>query len=87
MIVPDEYRDAHWSAFHKVMAGSPGRLDGARAHIPVRCADGHVRTFPGRFGFIYDPNSDVCAALATYRDGDHQAAPFSPVANNAEDVP
>lgn len=79
VIVPQEYRDAHWAAFRRVMAGEPGKLDGASARIPVRCADGQVRTFPGRFNFIRDPDDNVCAAMATYRDGQHDAAPFSPI--------
>ncbi|MGH3266928.1 MAG: PAS domain S-box protein [Trebonia sp.] len=82
VIVPENYRDAHWTAFHAVMAGGPGKLDGASAHIPVRCADGRVRTFPGRFGFIRDPHGNVCAASATYRDRDGEAAPFSPVVSD-----
>lgn len=79
VIVPEEYRAAHWAAFRRVMAGESGKLDGASAHIPVRCRDGRVRTFPGRFAFLRDPDQRVFAALATYTDGDRDAAPFRPI--------
>jgi hypothetical protein len=29
VIVPEQYREAHWKAFRAVMTGSPGKLDGA----------------------------------------------------------
>lgn len=79
MIVPEDYRNARWAACSRVMSGGPARLDGQSAHLPVLCSDGQVWTFPGRFGFIRDPDGNVCAALATYCDGDHEAAPFSPI--------
>lgn len=80
VIVPEQYRQAHWAAFTTVMAGGHGTLDGACANIPVRCHDGHVRVFPGRFSFVRDPHGRVIAAVATYVDRSGDEEPFSPVA-------
>lgn len=81
VIVPEQYRQAHWAAFTTVMAGGPGKLDGACAHVPVRCHDGKVRVFPGRFSFVRDPYGRVIAAMATYADRRGDEEPFSPVAD------
>lgn len=80
VIVPERYRQAHWAAFAAVMAGGPGKLDGACANIPVRCHDEQVRVFPGRFSFVRDPYGCVIAAMATYADRRGDEEPFSPVA-------
>lgn len=82
VIIPDQYRVAHWSAFTAVMAGAPGKLDGASANIPVRCRDGEVRAFPGRFAFVRDPYGRVIAAVATYADRRGDEEPFTPLASD-----
>lgn len=79
VIVPEPYREAHWARFDAVMAGAPPRIEGASANLPVLCADGEVRAFPGRLSAVRDPFDVPVGALATYgpRRGDEQ--PFTPV--------
>ncbi len=81
VIVPETYRVAHWAGFNRVMNGGQASLEGACAHIPVRCADNQVVTFPGRFSLIRDPYGQVIAAVASCADSDGDWPAFSPVAD------
>lgn len=79
VIVPEPFRDAHWAGFDAVMAGGPPRIEGMAAHLPVQCADGEVRAFPGRLAVVRDAHGAAVGAVGTYlpRRGDEE--PFTPV--------
>ena len=81
LIVPKEFRERHWAGFQRAMQSGECRLDRAAANLPVLCADGRVRMFPGRFTFATDAHGRAAGALATYTDeAPGSPAPFSPVA-------
>jgi PAS domain S-box-containing protein len=73
MIVPPHLRDRHWSGFHR--AWQEGISDDVRvALIPVACADGETRLFPGRFLPIRAPHGGLAALMGVWegpseRDG------------------
>lgn len=71
LIVPEEFSEQHWAGFHGATRSGKSRLDGA-AHprLPVRCKDGTVRTLPGRFIFLRDPNDRAVGAMAIYMRSD-----------------
>lgn len=76
MIVPEHLRDAHWAGFHRAMA-APEIKDMA-ADLPVLCADGEVREFPGRLLALSDGLGSAIGAIAIYRaDGSTGVRPFS----------
>jgi len=79
LIVPAEYRERHWAAFHRAMASGQCRLDRAATHLPVRCHDGRVRVFPARFVFLADGHGRPVGALAVYSAPDGERPPFSPI--------
>lgn len=68
LIVPPTYREAHWVGFRRAMADGECRLDGAATNLPVLCADGAVRLFPGRFVFLVDARGTPAGALAVYAE-------------------
>jgi PAS domain S-box-containing protein len=73
LIVPPAYRERHWSGFGAAMASGSVRFEGASANIPVLCADGAVRRWPGRFTLIRDARgtpAGAAAVLVTPADGD-----------------
>ena len=78
LLVPDALREAHLRGFHAAMAGGPTRLEGRGAHLPVRCADGEVRTFPARFTVLRDAEGAQVGATAAYGPSTG-AAPFTAV--------
>jgi len=73
LIVPPEYRPRHWAGFRAAMASGSARFEGASANIPVLCADGAVRRWPGRFTLIRDARgtpAGAAAVLVTPAEGD-----------------
>jgi PAS domain S-box-containing protein len=73
LIVPPDYRQRHWAGFRAAMASGSARFEGAAADIPVLCADGAVRRWPGRFTLIRDARgrpAGAAAVLVTPAEGD-----------------
>ena len=73
LVVPTDYRQRHWSGFRAAMASGSARFEGASANIPVLCADGAVRRWPGRFTLIRDARgtpAGAAAVLVTPAGGD-----------------
>ncbi|MHB1500520.1 MAG: PAS domain S-box protein [Candidatus Dormibacteria bacterium] len=82
LIVPEDYRDRHWAGFHRAISTGDCRLDRAATNLPVKCADGTVRVFPGRFVFLTDPRDTVTGALAIYAapsGSEHAFGPIEPL--------
>lgn len=79
LIVPPDYREAHWKAFHAATASGEGRLDGQATHLPVLCRDGEVRAFPGRFHLVRDPWGRVVTALGTFSEPAGAVPPWTPL--------
>ena len=79
VIVPPEFRERHWAGFHQAMTTGESPISGGRFNIPVRCADGEVRSFPGTFTVVWDAHGRPTGAIAvwTERRGDEVA--FSPI--------
>lgn len=64
ILIPEHLRAAHWSGFHRAML-TPQVKDMA-ADLPVLCADGQVRTFPGRLLVLSDGLGVALGAMAIY---------------------
>ena len=81
LIVPNDFRDAHWAGFRRAMATGECKLDRAATHLPVKCADDTVAVFPARFVFLSDAHGRPAGALAIYEPPDGVTQPFSPIAD------
>lgn len=79
VIVPPELRERHWEGFRRAIATGESPISGGRINIPVRCADGEVRSFPGTFSVLRDGHGRPVGAYAVWseRRGDEQ--PFTPI--------
>jgi PAS domain S-box-containing protein len=66
LIVPPRLRDRHWDGFGR--AWHEGIGDDVRvALIPVLCADGETRLFPGRFLPIRAPHGKLAALMGVWQ--------------------
>jgi PAS domain S-box-containing protein len=75
LIIPEHLRAAHWAGFHRAMA-QPMVKDLA-ADLPVRCADGEIRTFAGRLLVLSDGLGTAVGAMAVFTDeGSTGSRPF-----------
>jgi PAS domain S-box-containing protein len=83
LIVPPEFRERHWEGLHRAMRSGESRLDRAAANLPVLCADGQVRVFPGRFAFLTDAHGRPVGALAVYGEAAGDERPFGPILKRA----
>jgi PAS domain S-box-containing protein len=73
LIVPPDYRERHWAGFRAAMASGSAKFEGAAANIPIVCADGIIRRWPGRFTLIRDARgrpAGAAAVLVTPAEGD-----------------
>ena len=68
VVVPAEFRERHWSGFHRAVEAQISYIDGLAAVLPVLCRDGTVRKFAGRLSLIRDPRERVVGAMATYSE-------------------
>ena len=79
LIVPDEFREQHWTGFRNAVATGVCKLDRAATNVPVRCRDGQVRAFPGRFVFLQGPRGDVAGVAAIYSPRAGSEEPFGEI--------
>ncbi|TYC09907.1 PAS domain-containing protein [Actinomadura syzygii] len=70
VIVPDEYKEAHWTAFHALMAtpatSTDTALDRGAVRLPVHCQDGSVRPLAVRLILLRDPWGSPAGAVALF---------------------
>jgi|SRR5215469_9859253 len=77
LIIPGHLRERHWAGFHRAMQ-SPQVKDLA-VDLPVTCADGQARTYPGRFLTLFDGLGEAVGAMAIFApDGSTGIRPFEP---------
>ena len=63
LIVPEEFQDRHWAGFTNAVTSGICRMDRATTNVPVRCKDGQIRPFPGRFVFLQDAIDSVVGVI------------------------
>ena len=79
LIVPPEFRDRHWAGFRNAISTGTCKLDRAATNIPVRCKDGAIQPFPGRFVFLQGARNDVVGVVALYSERMGSEAPFGAI--------
>jgi PAS domain S-box-containing protein len=66
LIVPAEYREAHWRGFRHAVESGAADLDGQTSPFPVRHADGAIAETPGRLTLVRRPQGQVIAAVVAF---------------------
>jgi PAS domain S-box-containing protein len=79
LIVPVEFRERHWVGFRSAVATGVCKLDRAATNIPVRCRDGTIQAFPGRFVFLQGARNEVIGVAALYSQRAGSEVPFGPI--------
>ena len=69
IIVPEEYRPAHWRGFRKAIAAGAAAAEGQATPFPVLRADGEIAVTRGLLTFLRDPSGRVIAAAVTFETG------------------
>src|SRR5689334_13951125 len=55
LIVPPEFREAHWKGFHRAIETGAADVDGETTHFPVQRADGSIATYAGAVRLLRSP--------------------------------
>jgi PAS domain S-box-containing protein len=70
LIVPAEYREAHWNGFRRAIASGAASLEGRLTPFPVQQADGVVTAVPGTLTLIRRAQGQVIAAMVVFESED-----------------
>ena len=68
LIVPAEYREAHWKGFRRALGSGQAAIEGQVTPFPVRHASGEIIERVGRLTLIRRPRSDVVAAVVVFEE-------------------
>ena len=75
LIVPEALRARHWAGFQRAMEAP--QVKDLAADIPVLCADGQVKEFPGRLLALSDGLGAALGAMGIFAaDGTTGIKPF-----------
>jgi PAS domain S-box-containing protein len=66
LIVPPEFREAHWRGFRAAMATGEAGVEGQASPFPARHADGEVAERPGRLALVRAPDGRVIGAMVVF---------------------
>ncbi len=66
LIVPVEYREAHWNGFRRAIASGTAPLEGRLNHFPVRQAGDTVTAVPGTLTLVRRAQGQVIAAMVVF---------------------
>ena len=66
LIIPPEYREAHWAGFHRALASGEASAEGNVVAFPARHATGDVVERCGRLTLIRRPQTEVVAAIVVF---------------------
>ena len=66
LIVPTEYREAHWKGFRRAFDSGAAAAEGQSGPFPTRLADGSIVTRSGRLSLVRKSQGEVVAALVVF---------------------
>jgi PAS domain S-box-containing protein len=66
LIVPPEYREAHWNGFRRAMKSGSASAEGQPAPFPGRHASGDIVERTGRLTLLRRPDGDVVGAVVVF---------------------
>lgn len=70
LIIPEAFRDRHWSAFRAALERGSLSFDPALANIPVALHDGTVTRFPARLSLIRTAKGEAIGAIGVFSPND-----------------
>ena len=66
LIVPPEFREAHWRGFRAAITSGEAVVEGQATPFPVRHADGEIAEHSGRLTLIRAPDGRVVGAMVVF---------------------
>ena len=66
LIVPADYREAHWRGFRRAVASGEAAVEGQVNPFPVYKADGEIIAVPGRLTLVRQASGQVIAVMVVF---------------------
>ena len=66
LIVPEDFRQAHWRGFRGAVASGEAAAEGRPGPFPARCADGGIRPVEGRLTLLRSAPGQVIGAMVVF---------------------
>jgi PAS domain S-box-containing protein len=66
LVVPDEYREAHWIGFRRAVESGTAGVEGQITPFAVRRADGEVAAAPGTLTLVRQSQGKVVAVMVVF---------------------
>jgi len=66
LIVPADYREAHWKGFRRAIANGEAAVEGQVNAIPVRRANGDIIEVPGRLTLVRQSSGQIIAVMVVF---------------------
>ena len=66
LIVPEDYRQAHWNGFRRAIASGEAAAEGQPGPFPALCADGQIRPIEGRLALLRSAAGRAIGAMVVF---------------------
>lgn len=66
LIVPEEFRDSHWSGFRRAMLSNAAAMEGRPSLFPVRGANGRTEKVSGKLTLLRAEDDSVVGAMVIF---------------------
>ena len=66
LIVPPQFREAHWRGFHRAMAAGQAATEGQPTDFPLLRADGEAGEVPGRLTLLRQASGEIAGAMVIF---------------------
>jgi PAS domain S-box-containing protein len=66
LIVPEEFRNAHWTGFRRAMAAGSAAIEGLASDFPVVAADGQTVTRQGKLTLLRGVAANTIGAMVIF---------------------
>ena len=66
LIVPEQFRAAHWAGFGRAMCSATATGEGTFFSAPVLCRSGETREFRGQFQLLRNESKEAIGAMAIF---------------------
>jgi PAS domain S-box-containing protein len=70
LIVPPEYREAHWKGFRRACESGTAAAEGQPGPFPALCANGDIIAITGRLTLLRAPQGGVTGAVVVFEAGE-----------------
>jgi len=66
LIVPDEFREAHWQGFHRAIAVGSAATEGKEITLPVHTSDGGIENSAGKLTLLRRGDKSIVGVMVIF---------------------